>query len=86
MDNSSKFRVIRHDNSGLFNYREEALVGEIKTEIYRALIELGNFILSHEPENARVKGEDGEGLSVYLRVIYPGVYCYYPGGSGLPII
>lgn len=57
MDNSSKFKLIRHGNSGFFNYREETLAGEIKTEIYRALIKLGNFLLSHEPENARAKGK-----------------------------
>ena len=57
MNNSYKFKVIRHGNSGFFNYREETLAGEIKIEIYRALIELGNFLLSHEPENARAKGK-----------------------------
>lgn len=57
MDNGSKFKVIRHGNSGFSNYREETLAGETITEIYRALIELGTFLLSHEPENGRAKGK-----------------------------
>lgn len=57
VDNGSKFKVIRHGNSGFFNYREETLAGETITEIYRALIELGTFLLSHEPENGRAKGK-----------------------------
>lgn len=57
VDNGSKFKVIRHGNSGFFNYTEETLAGETITEIYRALIELGTFLLSYEPENVRAKGK-----------------------------
>jgi putative transposase len=57
VDNGSKFKVIGHGNSRFFNYREETLASETITEIHRALIELGTFLLSHEPENARAKGK-----------------------------
>jgi len=57
VDNVLKFKVIRHGNSGFFNYGEEALAGETITEIYRVLIELRAFLLSHEPENVRANGK-----------------------------
>jgi transposase InsO family protein len=56
-DNDSKFKLIRHEGSRFFTHREETLVGEVITEIHRALVELGITLITHLPGNARAKGK-----------------------------
>jgi len=43
--------------SRFFTYSEETLVGEVVTELHRALLELGVTLITHLPGNARAKGK-----------------------------
>jgi len=56
-DNDSKFKLIRYEGSCFFTYSEETLVGEVITEIHRALLELGITLPTHPPDNAKAKGK-----------------------------
>ena len=56
-DNDSKFKLIRYEGSRFFTYSEETLVGEVVTELHRALLELGVTLITHLPGNARAKGK-----------------------------
>lgn len=52
-DNDSKFRVIRHNRSRFYNWKEE----DYETEIKRALKELNVALINHPPYQAFCKGK-----------------------------
>jgi hypothetical protein len=55
-DNDSKFRLTRYQHSRFYTYSPETL-GEVETEVGRALRELEVQLLSHLPGNAQAKGK-----------------------------